>query len=213
MSDTPNLLKLFNSAPKDEKNRFVADPRTDAFLEALAKSKPLTPPELLQHAERLGKKRSPAAIALARRLFLQAIGDIGHDRRMLEILSKVADERTSWGLSGRELLEKMTKAHQGLSERFTTGTVGFPFGEDLGGGGLVSVALTAPGTGCTYQPPSGPAITLTPKQTRIFISSSELVDGVGVESVITVTCFNLSTLPGKSELCLRIETRTFYFIG
>jgi hypothetical protein len=94
VSDKVNLLRLFNSAPKDERNRFIDDPRTDAFFEGLAKSTPLSPPQLLEFAEKLHK--DPVMSPLAQRVVLQALGDIGHDRRALEILSRVADERTAW---------------------------------------------------------------------------------------------------------------------
>ena len=129
MSDPINLMKLFNSAPKDEKNILIDDPRTDAFFEGLAKSRPLNPLQLLELAERVGK--DPMMAPLAASIVLQAFGDIGHDRRVLEILSKVADKQTAWGLSVRDTLAKMTKGHRGVSERWIS--VGGGWGVPSGG--------------------------------------------------------------------------------
>jgi hypothetical protein len=200
MTDSVNLLRLFGSAPKDENNRFVQDPRTDAFFEGLAKSTPLNPPQLLEFAGRFSK--DPAMAPMAGRLVLQAIGDIGHDRRALEILSKVADEQIAWGLSVRDLLAKITKAYQGLSPR----SIGTGPGSSGSSNTSTSYAFTAPGSGCTYQPPTGPAVTLAPKQTLVFagpIRSGGFNEG---SYVITVTCLDILGLP-----CLEIETVTHRF--
>ena len=187
MSDKVNLLRLFNSAPKDERNRFIDDPRTDAFFEGLAKSTPLSPPQLLEFAEKLHK--DPVMSPLAQRVVLQAIGDIGHDRRALEILSRVADERTAWGLSVRDLLAKITKAYQGPSPMWesTSGPFGGVSGPPTT---VISFATTAPGSGCTFQPPSGPPVTLAPKQTQVF--KEDFAVDAGVErsgfTAIVVMC-------------------------
>jgi hypothetical protein len=205
MSDSIDLLRLFNSAPKDEKNVFIDDPRTHAFFEGLAKSKPLNPIELLDLAERAG--RDPKLAPLTAAIVLRAIGDIGHDRRVLEILSKVADEQTTWGLSIRDTLAKMTKAHRSLSPRFTMGVGvggdGFPSSSETYSD---SWAYTAAGSGCTYQPPSGAAVTLSPKQTKVFTTSPTEVFGLTEWYVIVVTCIYMPI--GSQDTCLQIETIT-----
>lgn len=190
MSNKVNLLRLFNSAPKDERNRFIKDPRTDAFFEGLAKSTPLNPPQLLEHAEKLHKY--PALATLAQRIVLQAIGDIGHDRRVLEILSKVADEQTAWGLPARDLLAKITKTYRGLSPRWTQPVGGWP--PAWGGPGLdgpppptISFATTPPGSGCMFQPLSGPPVTLAPKQTQVFVEDFVAAGGEELPGTTTIT--------------------------
>ena len=209
MSDARNLLQLLNSAPKDERNVLIPDSRTDAFFDALAKAKPLTPVEILEAAETLNRQRSPFSNAMAVSIFLGAIGAIGHDRHILEILSKVADEQTSWGVPTRELLARITKSHQAISRDFLGG---FAEGTNTGGGGgwTYSTASTPPGSGCTYTPPSGSPVTLAPKQQIVFDTGYVESEGAMTRTIITVTCWNLAPWGFPPNMRLFIETAHFY---
>jgi hypothetical protein len=125
---------------------------------------------------------------------------------MLEILSKVADEQTKWGLAGRDLLAKITKSYQGLSINEHWIREGSEGGYE--GRTTISYTYTAPGSGCTYQPPTGPAVTLAAKQTFVYGPEPTTFNFAEIV-MIYVTCLNLNPEPfGEPDMCLQIKTVT-----
>jgi hypothetical protein len=132
-----HLGSLLEQVPRDEHGALQDSPEKAAFVDALAATKPLKPPELLELAASLRSdpKRSQDADAIA----LQALTAIAHDRDCRNILSKIGADLTPWGVTVNQLRAQISRAYRSprsagagwLEISGTTGRIGVPEGSTV----------------------------------------------------------------------------------